>query len=436
MTEISTLGVKHRLAFASPEISITLLFATVNAWYLYYLVNVVHLSAGLAGTAFVIGRVFDALLDPVIGRMADRHGRKKLIGYALIPAVATFLLIWALPAMITVNSARFLSATLCFAGFAFCYTMLSVPRLAMLPRFERRYHGRTKQVAFDTGFVFIAILFAIGGVPMLVASFDPAADLATTHPVSWIIVISLFGVAALIAYLPFLHYIPDSGSEELSTRRPLFRDIRELLLIPELLQSLALLFLAVAGMAVCQAILPFFLESYVGVTKVQQSYFMGLVVLSSLIGLPIWITFGRAFGKIGGLRIGLGIFVLGLGVAATLTPKSGFSSALLGTALLVGLGVSALTVYPWAIVPDRVERLEVSPNTSCIGLGTAFFTLANKLATSAAIMSVSIVLEIAGHRQGHAQQDPVVTRAIYLAATMLPAGFATCCALITWRHKM
>lgn len=85
MTEIGRPGTRHRLAFAAPEISITLLFATVNAWYFYYLVNVLHLPAGLAGAAFVIGRIIDALLDPVIGRLADRLGCKRLIRAALIP---------------------------------------------------------------------------------------------------------------------------------------------------------------------------------------------------------------------------------------------------------------------------------------------------------------------------------------------------------------
>jgi len=54
---------KTRLAFGSPDLALSLLFATVNGWFLYYLVTIIGLPPLLAGAAFVFGRVLDGLLD-------------------------------------------------------------------------------------------------------------------------------------------------------------------------------------------------------------------------------------------------------------------------------------------------------------------------------------------------------------------------------------
>lgn len=58
---LSATHLTHRLAYASPEISLTITFALTNSWYLFYLINVAGLSPLLGGLAFAVGRIFDAV---------------------------------------------------------------------------------------------------------------------------------------------------------------------------------------------------------------------------------------------------------------------------------------------------------------------------------------------------------------------------------------
>lgn len=162
------------LAFAMPEFSVTIFFATVNSWYFYYLVTILDLPVLLAGVAFAIGRFADALWDPLIGYVADRQGlrvgRKRPIAIALLPTSVGFVALWGLPVLPTTTFGTFLTASLCFVCFTLGYTMLTVPRLAMLPGFVGDGYGRTRQVALDTVCVFLSIAFVTTSIPALVSS--------------------------------------------------------------------------------------------------------------------------------------------------------------------------------------------------------------------------------------------------------------------------
>ena len=49
------------------------LFFTMGGFYfLFYLTDVVGLAAGLAGTALMVGKIWDAVTDPVVGYLSDR----------------------------------------------------------------------------------------------------------------------------------------------------------------------------------------------------------------------------------------------------------------------------------------------------------------------------------------------------------------------------
>jgi Na+/melibiose symporter-like transporter len=44
----------------------------VSTWYLYFLTDVVKINPGLAGTAFLVSKLWDAVTDPFEGVLTDR----------------------------------------------------------------------------------------------------------------------------------------------------------------------------------------------------------------------------------------------------------------------------------------------------------------------------------------------------------------------------
>ena len=74
-------------------------FVIINTFFTVFLTNAIGLPAALAGTIPLVGKVWDAITDPIMGNITDRTtskiGPKRL--YILIGAFAsslTFILLW------------------------------------------------------------------------------------------------------------------------------------------------------------------------------------------------------------------------------------------------------------------------------------------------------------------------------------------------------
>ena len=66
------LSARVRLGFGVGDLGGNLYFTLTGFYLLFYLTDVVRLPAGLAGTAFMIGKIWDAVTDPVTGYASDK----------------------------------------------------------------------------------------------------------------------------------------------------------------------------------------------------------------------------------------------------------------------------------------------------------------------------------------------------------------------------
>ena len=93
MAQVKRLSVRTKTAFGiggTAESAITIVFNSFN--FLFYN-NVLGLSGTLCGLAVTIAMVFDAVSDPLVGSISDRHrsrlGRRHPFLYAApIPPIA------------------------------------------------------------------------------------------------------------------------------------------------------------------------------------------------------------------------------------------------------------------------------------------------------------------------------------------------------------
>ena len=120
----------------------------INMYYLYFLIDVVGLSPTLAGTAFLISKLWDAVTDPFMGLISDntrtRIGRRRpyfLAGIGLI--FLSFFLMWITPRFSTdwVNFAWCLTA---YVFFSTVYTMVWVPYNSIASELTPDYDERTR----------------------------------------------------------------------------------------------------------------------------------------------------------------------------------------------------------------------------------------------------------------------------------------------------
>lgn len=162
------------------------LFFTVTSFVLLnYLTDTVGLAAGLAGTALMIGRLWDAFYDPVIGYASDhttsRLGRRR--PYLLVGAFPLFVMM----ALMFVNPAAlrggqwqadqhqaFLFGWVLVVYVLLCtaYSTVNIPYSSLTPELTTDFNERTSLNGYRFGFAVLGTLLGAGSALPLVGLFD------------------------------------------------------------------------------------------------------------------------------------------------------------------------------------------------------------------------------------------------------------------------
>jgi GPH family glycoside/pentoside/hexuronide:cation symporter len=103
--EEKKLGVGVKLGYGVADFGGNLFFTATAFVLMNYLTDTVGLAAALAGIALMIGRIWDAFYDPIIGFISDRTvskmGRRRpyMLGGS-IPVFIAVILMWTNPTLL------------------------------------------------------------------------------------------------------------------------------------------------------------------------------------------------------------------------------------------------------------------------------------------------------------------------------------------------
>ena len=119
---MSKLTLRTKLGFGIGDLGGNLFFTIMGFYLLYFFTDVVGLVPALAGTALMIGKVWDAITDPITGYYSDRTrtrwGRRR--PYMFVGAIASFF------SMIMIFTPVALSSQMkLFIYFTFVYCLLN-----------------------------------------------------------------------------------------------------------------------------------------------------------------------------------------------------------------------------------------------------------------------------------------------------------------------
>jgi glycoside/pentoside/hexuronide:cation symporter, GPH family len=141
------LTVREKLGFGVADVGASITYIAINTHLFYFLVNIVDLTPILAGTVFVLGRVFDAFTDPIMGVISDRLktkiGRKPFIIWGAVPLGISFALLWLVPD--ASQTVKFILSSFLFLLFSLLYTIVQMPYMALIPEIAESYDERTSR---------------------------------------------------------------------------------------------------------------------------------------------------------------------------------------------------------------------------------------------------------------------------------------------------
>jgi Na+/melibiose symporter-like transporter len=176
-------------------------FATLPGLVLtYYLTDSLGVAALAAGAVITVAKVWDVVIDPVIGALTDRdrarHGSRRrlmLVGAIALPVL--FALTFAVPpALGPVVAAVWV--LLAFTLTATAFSLFQVPYIALPAELTPRYDERTRLLTWRVVVLTLAILlFGAGGPALRRVSDDPFVQYLAMGVVSGVVI----GLGMLVA---------------------------------------------------------------------------------------------------------------------------------------------------------------------------------------------------------------------------------------------
>ncbi|MFW5776435.1 MAG: MFS transporter [Spirochaetota bacterium] len=365
----------------------------VGFYYLIFLTDVVQISPAYAGAIVLASRIWDAVTDPAMGVIVDRtrtrFGKRRPYFMAAVVTVFISMVVLWYPVAWADEVARVLFALFGYLFFSTVSTTVMVPYLSMQPELTSDYNERTSLNVFKMAFSFIASIIA-AIVPMtIVRAF---ADIRTGYLVMGLV----FGVFYALPWIGIsLHIRERDNRSDPPPPRFSFGDI----LVPLRIRTFRMLILIYLGafltLDVMSSVIAFAM-TYLFNRPDDLQTVLGTLIVTQIVFLPFISTLTGRFGKNKVLVATAFVWMAGVAAIAVM-PRAVPLPALLGLAVVTGVGVSGCMVIPWTMYPDATDVGMLVTGRDVAGSFGGSMTFFRKLASALALFIVGLVLDLSGY---------------------------------------
>ncbi len=404
---------------------------------LKFLTDVAGLAPSLAGIVLLVGKIWDAVNDPLVGWLSDRTrgkwGRRlPWIVYSAVPFACAQFLMWVVPGL---GGAQPLSQTALFwyyvamaIAYNMLYTMVSLPYAALTPELSHDYDERTNISSFRQLFALcgvlggqilaFVVLTALKSQPITVQYMTMAGTISIVMLVGlcvclagiWRTVIQRASIAAPVVVK--------------SSPLPLGAQLRIVLTNGPYLCVCAIYLCSWLAMQFTANILPFYVESWLGLPTSKFAVIALIVFGVAVLLLPLFAFIAHRFGKRTAYFVGMLVWIIAQAGLFFLPP--GQSPILYLLCIMAGFGICVTYLIPNAMMPDTIELDELRTGQRREGIFYGLFVFLQKVSLAIGTAILGVVLDAAGYVKGGAVAQPEnALLAIRIAIGPLPA-----CALI------
>ena len=392
MEDQSTLKGRTKLLYGVGDVGNAMVNSAIQFFLLIFYTDGALIAPALASSALLIGKIWDAVNDPLFGWISDRTSsrfgkRRVYMIFGAVPLAVSIVLLWRVPAGIS-DVAVFAWIAFTFIFYDSMNTLTSVPYYALTAELTEDYDERSSLTAFRMVLGVPAYLVGAALTPALVGLF--ASKQAGYAAIGIVYAV----VAALVLWISAAGVRERREiSESRSETPPLAAFLATFRNRPFVILIVAYLIASIA-FALIQTLLAYYLTYQLGMED-QVPVVMGLLLVTVGLFLFPWKMLSERWNK--GPAYALGLGIAGLAVASTYLLPAGPSLAIYVIAIVAGIGFSAQWVFPWAMLPDVVEydRLESGEHRG--GMYYGVWGFAFKLTGALGIALSGWVLQLAGY---------------------------------------
>ena len=396
MNDKKKYGMLSRMSYGFADIYGGGAFVVISTFYTVFLTKALGMPTALAGTIPLVGKIWDAITDPLMGNIADRtrskFGAKRfwmLIG-SIISAI-TFVVMW-IPFLAGGSQAgQYIFYILMYMLFSTGFTIVMVPYNGLLPDMVEDYTTRAKFSSIRMIFSALGAIIA-GLVPTLMIkdNTDQGQYLSVA-----IIFAVIFFVAIILTFLGTWEKQKDiqkiSVSETFTQSFTVFKSHSFRLFICIFIFGQAAADF-ITGLAVYY--IDDVLHAYGGGNFTKL---MGVILVSQFLGMIMFAPIMAATSKKFPILIGTPIRIVATFAMLFFSYEGAPFMIILALSFIIGLAMAGTSTSIYAILSDLADVDELITSISRPGICSGMATFTRKIAAGLSAASIGLLLAMVGY---------------------------------------
>jgi len=389
-----------KLGFGICDLGGNLFFTMMGFYLLFFMTDVVGLAAGLAGTALMIGKIWDAVTDPTIGFISDRTrsrwGRRRpfmFVGSLFL--FVTMVLMFTAPGYET-QTQLFIWAAVMYCLLCTAYTLVNIPYGALTPELTTDYNERTVLNAYRMSSAVVGTLLGAGLVL-------PLVGMAATVKAGWTLSGTVMGAVMMVTALITVFSVREPVHKEAPPAQNIFKSYAQVLGMKTFLTCLIPWTMHITGITIIQGALLYY---YLYLYGTEAGFQLALIslLLTSMVFIPIWTVISKKIGKKLSYNVGMAIVSIAIFILFIIGHRIPVEMSYIIMAI-AGIGFATQYVMPYSIIPDVVEYDYAENGIRREGVFYGLWTLTSKIGQAFAIALSGWTLSVFGYIPDVAQTE-------------------------------
>ena len=413
------------------------LFFTATAFVLMnFLTDTVGLAAALAGIALMIGRLWDAFYDPIIGFISDKTvskmGRRRpfMLGGAF-PLFFAVILMWTNPALIAGAGISqitiFVYVTVVYIILCTAYSTVNIPYSSLGPELTADYNERTSLNGYRFGFAGIGTLLGAGAALPIVA-------MAPDKNMGFLLMGIIFGAVMTISALITIFTVKEPAKLKPVNTMGFVQTYKEVFKNKPYLLILATYIIHILAITVASAIVIYYFKYILG-DEGATTWAMLILIATGMLFIPVSVALSKRVGKKLVYGAGFVIMAVMLMIIFIFGQTQGVTFTLV-MMFFAGIGFGLLYAMPYAIVADAIEYDYMRTGERREGAFFGIWTFGLKIGQALAIFIMGVTLEAMGYVPNLIPQSASSQLGITLFLGPVAAGLFLLAAIILYFYPI